>query len=104
MDFIVFSHLRWDFVYQRPQHLLTRAAKRNRVFFWEEPVFEDGIDGSVAISERPGGVVVCVAHLPHGLNEEDVAAAQTQLLGELLERQNIREFATWYYTPMALNF
>ncbi len=37
---IVFSHLRWSFVYQRPQHLLTRMAGRRRVIFFEEPVYD----------------------------------------------------------------
>jgi UDP-galactopyranose mutase len=41
-DLVCFSHLRWDFVYQRPQHLLSRFAKKNRVFFIEEPIFGDG--------------------------------------------------------------
>ena len=31
-DLVCFSHLRWDFVYQRPQHLLTRCARDRRVF------------------------------------------------------------------------
>src|SRR3954470_11706695 len=38
-DLVCLSHLRWDFVFQRPQHLMTRFAKRQRVFFVEEPVF-----------------------------------------------------------------
>ena len=37
-DLLCFSHLRWDFVFQRPQHLMTRFAKGRRVVFWEEPV------------------------------------------------------------------
>src|SRR5687767_14068664 len=37
-DLIVFSHLRWNFVWQRPQHLLTRMADSRRVCFIEEPV------------------------------------------------------------------
>src|ERR687884_231233 len=41
-DLIVLSHLRWDFVYQRPQHLLSRCAKQHRVFFLEEPLAADG--------------------------------------------------------------
>ena len=40
MDFICFSHIRWNFVYQRPQHLINRFAINNRVFVIEEPVFE----------------------------------------------------------------
>ena len=38
MDLICFSHLRWNFVYQRPQHLLSRFAKQRRVFYIEEPI------------------------------------------------------------------
>lgn len=33
-DILCFSHLRWGFVYQRPQHLITRFAKHTRVFFY----------------------------------------------------------------------
>jgi UDP-galactopyranose mutase len=35
---IVFSHLRWDFVHQRPQHLLSRMAATHPVVYIEEPV------------------------------------------------------------------
>src|ERR1041384_8308221 len=41
-DLVCFSHLRWDFVYQRPQHLLSRCAQGRRVFFFEEPVYDGG--------------------------------------------------------------
>ena len=34
---LVFSHLRWNFVYQRPQHLLARLGRDYRVFYIEEP-------------------------------------------------------------------
>ena len=63
---VVFSHLRWDFVYQRPQHLLSRAALDRRVFFIEEPIF---VNGSVRheIHERDNGVKVVVPFLPEGL-------------------------------------
>src|SRR5918993_430607 len=37
---VAFSHLRWNFVYQRPQHLLSRLAAKRRVFFVEEPEFD----------------------------------------------------------------
>ena len=40
---LVFSHLRWDFVFQRPQHLLSRLAKNFRVVFVEEPVYDAGL-------------------------------------------------------------
>ena len=34
-DLICFSHLRWNFVFQRPQHLMSRYARAHRVFFVE---------------------------------------------------------------------
>ena len=35
---ICFSHLRWDFVFQRPQHLMSRFAREMSVIYWEEPI------------------------------------------------------------------
>ncbi len=42
IDLICFSHLRWGFVFQRPQHLMSRFARNRRVFFLEEPIYEGG--------------------------------------------------------------
>lgn len=36
-DMIVFCHLRWDFVYQRPQHIISRLAKDYKILVVEEP-------------------------------------------------------------------
>src|SRR5258708_1764927 len=68
-DLVCFSHLRWDFVYQRPQHLLTRFARDRRVFFVEEPIFGNG-SMHLDVQERDGGVRVVVPHLPEGLRSE----------------------------------
>jgi len=103
-DLVCFSHLRWDFVYQRPQHLLTRCARDRRVFFVEEPIFGSG-SMRLDVQERDGGVRVVVPHLPEGLRSE---IATTALLKEMTRRlfseQGIREYVFWYYTPMALSF
>ncbi len=42
MPLIVFSHLRWNFVFQRPQHLLSRLAQERPVIFVEEPIVNAG--------------------------------------------------------------
>ena len=55
---ITFSHLRWDFVYQRPQHLLTRLAKTHPVYFIEEPV-ADTTSARWLCSQAAPGVTVC---------------------------------------------
>lgn len=103
-DLICLSHLRWDFVYQRPQHLLNRCSQNYRVFFFEEPIFTAADTWHLDISQRDGGVWVAVPHLPQGLNQEKVIALQQNLIDELLEKWAIANPVLWYYTPMALSF
>jgi UDP-galactopyranose mutase len=99
-DLICFSHLRWDFVFQRPQHLLTRFAKDHRVFFIEEPFFGD--DGPrFDVSKRENGLHVVVPHLPHG---SDIDAAMNDLVAGLRMDHNIGTHVVWFYTPMMLPF
>ena len=58
-DLICFSHLRWDFVYQRPQHLLKRSASDRRVFFVEEPVFDNGSMRLEVREREPNLTLLC---------------------------------------------
>ena len=103
-DLVCFSHLRWDFVYQRPQHLLTRCAGERRVFFVEEPIFGNG-SMRLDVQERPGGVRVVVPHLPEGLHSEiATSAVMKEMIGRLFSEKGIRDYIFWYYTPMALSF
>jgi len=103
-DLICFSHLRWDFVYQRPQHLLTRCARDRRVFFVEEPIFTDA-PPRLDISQRECGVWVIVPHLTHGMDEAEITTTQQALLiDDLIMQQEITEYVFWYYTPMARAF
>ena len=102
-DLVCLSHLRWDFVYQRPQHLLGRCAKERRVFFVEEPVLGDG-PTRLEVTAHQHGVRVAVPHLPAGLDRAAAEAAQRSLLDELFEERAIRHYVLWYYTPMALGF
>ncbi|ADB36344.1 glycosyltransferase family 1 protein [Spirosoma linguale] len=101
-DLICFSHLRWNFVYQRPQHLLSRASKNYRVWFLEEPMWSDSLHMSV--SKQTDRLTVLVPHLPHGTGPEEAIRLQRQLLDEFIARETIRSFVAWYYTPMAMLF
>ena len=63
---IVFSHLRWNFVFQRPQHLLSRLAAHYQVLFIEEPVLSD-TSATVPFLQQSTpapNVTVCVPHTP----------------------------------------
>jgi glycosyltransferase involved in cell wall biosynthesis len=102
-DLVCFSHLRWDFVYQRPQHLLSRCARERRVFFVEEPLF-DGAQAHLQINCRPQGVWVVVPYLPWGVSEKEANLLLARMIDELLVRHAITRYVLWYYTPMALAF
>ena len=101
---VCFSHLRWDFVWQRPQHLLSRAAKQYRVLFVEEPLFRPGASPHMEVSRRPQGVTVAVPILPEGMSHDDVIAEQQDLIEDLIGRDPTGPRVFWYYTPMALAF
>src|SRR5215212_7524361 len=103
-DLVCFSHLRWDFVFQRPQHLLTRCAKDRRVFFIEEPVYGNG-SMRLDVREEEGGVHVVVPQLPDGLRSEiAINAVMKEMTRQLFMDHDINEYVFWYYTPMALSF
>jgi UDP-galactopyranose mutase len=97
------SHLRWNFVFQRPQHLMTRCAQDRRVFYLEEPILEDRSTAILKMA-MSGGVRVAVPHLPASTDETQRIALQRALLDELMAREEITDYVLWYYTPMALEF
>ncbi|UBV45011.1 glycosyltransferase family 1 protein (plasmid) [Deinococcus taeanensis] len=96
---IVLSHLRWSFVFQRPQHLMTRAARTRRVFFVEEPHFGPGPD-RLNLQHTPSGVLVCTPHLEEG-HSADVSQARTaNLLSALVTAEGLGTYDLWVYAPM----
>ncbi len=102
-DLVCFSHLRWDFVYQRPQHLLSRFAKKNRVFFIEEPIIGDD-PAKLDIRQRADQLYTVVPHLPRGTGDLDTERLLERLLADLFEAEKIEDFVAWYYTPMMLGW
>ena len=103
---LCFSHLRWDFVFQRPQHLMTRFARAMRVVYWEEPVaIGSGEDARLDVRQPDPAINlrIVIPHLPEGLSEQAQQAALKRLLdGFVLTLQT--PIVAWYYTPMMLPF
>jgi UDP-galactopyranose mutase len=101
---ICFSHLAWNLVFQRPQHILTRLLGSFDVLYWEEPRLEAGCGAARLERTRIAeGLVRAVPVLPGGLD----AAATDAALKSLLESDLARRAAPlvfWYYTPMMLGF
>jgi glycosyltransferase involved in cell wall biosynthesis len=98
------SHLRWGFVYQRPQHVMSRLARDYDVIFFEEPIFEDVVEPRLEHSQPAPGIEVVVPRLPHGMNEHQLADTQRKLLDLLLVVRSDDELMLWYLTPMSLPF
>lgn len=103
MILLCFSHLRWDFVYQRPQHLMSRFSKYYKVFFIEEAVYYDGADSYVAHTAKENVMVV----KPY-LDEKKQSVRHEERLKNFIDvfikEQQIENFISWYYSPMALLF
>ncbi len=107
IDLVCLSHLRWNFVYQRPQHLLSRCARERRVFFVEEPEFDAIGSAELEVTLQQAGdstVWVAVPHLPRDLAQPEQTRQLRDLIDSLLARFAIQRYGLWYYTPMALNF
>lgn len=103
-DLVCFAHLHWDFVWQRPQHLLSRFAQHSRVFYVEDAFYHpDQVPPHLEIKERQNGLRVVVAHLPAGLTEAEADQTQFELLSQYFTEQGVHQYVFWYYTPMALN-
>ncbi len=98
---ICFSHLRWDFVVQRPQHLLSRAARTARVLYVEEFVRHDGYD-ELRQRRDASGVTVITPYLNHGTADTD--AVLRDFIGDLVRSTRHDRLVTWYYTPMAVTW
>jgi UDP-galactopyranose mutase len=102
-DLICFSHLRWNFVFQRPQHLLIRCAAERRVYYVEEPVYDAQAEPFFSLHPSDG-VTVIVPHLEPGCSEPQAVAAQRGLIDRLIAQEKIERYILWYYTPMAVAF
>lgn len=100
---VVFSHLRWNFVYQRPQHLLSRLALRWRVIFVEEPVLK-AERSELERFQPTAGVEVWRPHVTGdapGFHDDHLPALQ-RLVAEAMREQAVDDYWIWFYTPMAL--
>lgn len=102
---ICFSHLRWDFVVQRPQHLMERFSRERKVFFFEEFIPTDHHLAYLEIHSFDGTSVQAVRpRIPHWWNESDRERALGKLLNDLLALHGVARPILWFYTPMMFSF
>jgi UDP-galactopyranose mutase len=101
---VCLSHLRWDFVFQRPQHLMSRFAATRPVLFFEEPLPAE-VGAAMGVDLRTcadSGVIIATPRLPDGLEGACRQAVLRQLLDEAMAAHAIDRPVLWYYTPMML--
>jgi glycosyltransferase involved in cell wall biosynthesis len=109
-DLVVISHLRWTWVWQRPQHLVSRFAVQRaeagaRTWFVEEPV-TGHVDRPRLATEQHDQVIRIWLVVPGEEYEElrfadPRAASYGPLLAEFLDAQGGSSPDLWLYTPMA---
>jgi glycosyltransferase involved in cell wall biosynthesis len=99
-DLICFSHLRWNFVYQRPQHLLSRFAQFMRVFFIEEPVMGASKD-HYKVEQPSVNIWVITPHLQSSNDAETRNLILEKIITYAITHFDIQNYIVWYYTPMA---
>src|ERR1700730_16385538 len=100
----VFSHLRWSFVFQRPQQIITRVAKGRRVLFVEEPILSTDSEHWKKTDVPGSSIRVCTPCTPveqPGFAEPQLPFLKRLML-RLIEEEEPTSYALWFYTPMAL--
>ncbi len=102
INLLCFSHLRWNFVYQRPQHLMSRFTKSARVFYFEEPVYDAPSQYNEIYDDPESGVCVVTPHITS--DTQNSIEPLRHLLKMFMASMNINNYITWYYTPLSFAF
>ncbi len=104
MQLVCFSHLPWKFVYQRPQHLISRFTKEYAVYYIEEFINSTEEDG-YSINTTNENVTVIVPHLcSRTKGAQNETKRKELILKNLFKEHSIQSYIFWYYTPMALAY
>jgi UDP-galactopyranose mutase len=112
-DLVCISHLRWDFVWQRPQHLLSRLSRKHRILFVEEPIAStDETTARLDIIAGQGAPNVTVIRLIQpvqqgrwiGHGNPLTQQTYSDLLNQYLKSEGYVKPCLWLYTPMASEF
>jgi UDP-galactopyranose mutase len=104
-DLVVFSQLRWNFLFRRPQQLMSRLARRWNVVFVEEPVCDAAAAAPwLEVVEHEGGPTVLVPHssvAAPGFHDDQLPQLEP-MLARWFDEHALRGSVAWLYTPMAL--
>ena len=104
---VVFSHLRWGFVWQRPQQFLSRFAKKHQILFVEEPFFDRplGAEPDVSFHRVMPNVTVVTPHVDSSWNRnpklpQRLREFTQQAIRHMNQNGEFDRPLLWYYSPM----
>jgi beta-glucosidase/6-phospho-beta-glucosidase/beta-galactosidase len=104
---VVFSHLRWGFVWQRPQQFLSRFAKKHKILFMEEPFFDlaEGSEPRIDYHKVMPNVTVVTPHVSVSWNRNPKLPSKlrefaTTAIKAMNETGEFDKPLLWYYSPM----
>jgi beta-glucosidase/6-phospho-beta-glucosidase/beta-galactosidase/glycosyltransferase involved in cell wall biosynthesis len=104
---VVFSHLRWGFVWQRPQQFLSRFAKKHKILFIEEPFFDlkEGVEPRIDYHKVMPNVTVVTPHVSASWNRHPKLPTKLRdftqtALKAMNETGEFDRPLLWYYSPM----
>ena len=98
---VVFSHLRWSFVWQRPQQFLSRFAEKHPVLFVEIAEFDGAGGPRVELTSPMAGVTVLNLHLDPSLQGTDAVTGEIRnAVREGMSHLGIENPLLWFYNPM----
>lgn len=104
---VVFSHLRWGFVWQRPQQFLSRFARKHPILFIEEPFFDrpPGSAPDLQLHRVMPNVTVACPHVDASWNRnpklpEMLLAWTKEAIERMNEEGQFDRPLLWYYSPM----
>jgi UDP-galactopyranose mutase len=99
---VVYSHLRWHSVFQRPQQLFSRISSRRRVLFFEETAPADPLVPDSIELRYPLPNLIVARPILNGVTEAFDLARLAPIARRLLRWQDFASHIAWLYTPLAL--
>ena len=101
---LCFSHLRWDFVYQRPQHIMSKFASEYAILFIEEPIYSNEDEAYLEVREVKTNIHVLQPRIPKSFSMIQIKKSQSELLDKFLLANIYETHILWYFTPMSISW
>jgi glycosyltransferase involved in cell wall biosynthesis len=103
LPILVHCHLRWDFVWQRPQQIFSRLAAHHPILFTEEPMWEDG-EPHVEVNETYANIFRLIPVLPpkYSTSVDAQCEAVLPMLRSALSKcpGRFESPIQWFYSPL----